>query len=129
MPSTGCLSRMARRVLVHHRRISHRWRRAMTGLILQGLDRAEAPSPAQATSMLAAVGGRWWAVYLGGPDSGGSGWGKATVDAYHAAGIDAFLPLYVGHQQASLLTPTEALATAQEAVSLMHDFGFAGGTV
>ena len=38
---------------------------------LQGLDRATAPSAAAAKKMLDAIGGRWWNVYIGGPESGG----------------------------------------------------------
>ena len=65
---------------------------------LQGLDRAAAPPPATAKRMLAEIGGRWWNVYIGGPESGGSGWTPALVREYVRHGIDRFMLTYVGRQ-------------------------------
>jgi peptidoglycan hydrolase-like protein with peptidoglycan-binding domain len=49
---------------------------------LQGLDRAAAPPPAKAKQMLDSISGGWWNVYIGGPESGGSGWTPSLQKSY-----------------------------------------------
>src|SRR5919112_1861087 len=101
---------------------------------VQGLDRAGAPPAATAKKMLDAIGGRWWNVYIGGPYSGGSGWGPATVREYVRHGIDRFMLTYVGQQDGG---PTPGLrggkptrdqgrADAQEALRIAKGYGYSG---
>jgi Domain of unknown function (DUF1906)/Putative peptidoglycan binding domain len=91
---------------------------------LQGLDRAAAPTPAQATAMLAAIGGSWWNVYMGGPRSGGSGWTPSSVESYVAAGIGGFMLTYVGRQDQDVLTADLGAQDGAEACGMAAAFGY-----
>ena len=101
---------------------------------VQGLDRAGAPPAATAKKMLDAIGGRWWNVYIGGPYSGGSGWGPATVREYVRHGIDRFMLTYVGQQdggptpglRGGKLTRDQGRADAQEALRIAKGYGYSG---
>ena len=93
-----------------------------------GLDRATAPSAAEAVAALTDVGGNWWAVYIGGPRSAGIGWTPDLVRGYAQAGIREFLPVYVGRQAGDRLTMDRGLADGDEAVGLLVDFGWAPPT-
>lgn len=92
----------------------------------QGLDRAAAPSAAQARKMLQAIGGRWWNVYVGGPQSGGSGWTPELVADYVRHGIDRFMLTYVGQQHGGRLTADQGHHDGAEALALARRFGYHG---
>jgi len=92
----------------------------------QGLDRAAAPSAAQARKMLQAIGGRWWNVYIGGPQSGGSGWTPELVADYVRHGIDRFMLTYVGQQHGGTLTAAQGHHDGAEALALAKRFGYHG---
>jgi hypothetical protein len=95
-------------------------------MVVQGLDRAQAPSAATAKRMLAEIGGRWWNVYIGGPESGGSGWTPALVQEYVRHGIDRFMLTYVGRQSHGPLTRTQGKADALDALAIAKKFGYTG---
>ena len=92
----------------------------------QGLDRATAPDPAKAKQMLDSIGGRWWNVYIGGPESGGHGWTPALVKEYVKHGIDRFMLTYVGRQHNGPLTHAQGRADGLEAVRIAKAFGYSG---
>ncbi len=96
-------------------------------MAVQGLDRAVAPAPATAKKMLEKVGGRWWNVYIGGPESGGHGWTPALVNEYVKHGIDRFMLTYVGRQKRGPLTQAQGRADGLEAVRIAKSFGYSGG--
>ena len=73
-------------------------------MTLHGLDRDGAPDPGLAKKMLEDIGGTWWNVYMGGPESGGSGWTPGLLSQYKDHGINQFLLSYVGWQ--SLCSPS-----------------------
>lgn len=93
---------------------------------VQGLDRAAAPPAAQAKQMLDAVGGRWWNVYIGGPQSGGSGWTPELVADYVRHGINRFMLTYVGQQHGGTLTAAQGRHDGAEALALARRFGYHG---
>jgi hypothetical protein len=93
---------------------------------VQGLDRAAAPSAATAKRMLAEIGGRWWNVYIGGPESGGSGWTPALVKDYVRHGIDRFMLTYVGRQSRGPLTSKQGKADGLDALAIAKKFGYSG---
>jgi hypothetical protein len=92
----------------------------------QGLDRATAPDAAKAKQMLDSIGGRWWNVYIGGPESGGHGWTPAVVREYVKHGIDRFMLTYVGRQHNGPLTRPQGRADGLEAVRIAKAFGYSG---
>src|SRR3954469_14449636 len=92
----------------------------------QGLDRATAPTPQQAKRMLDSIGGQWWNVYIGGPESGGHGWSPALVADYVRHGIDRFMLTYVGRQKRGPLTAAQGQADAREALKLAGSYGYTG---
>jgi len=92
----------------------------------QGLDRATAPPPAKAKQMLEKIGGRWWNVYIGGPESGGHGWTPALVNEYVKQGIDRFMLTYVGRQKRGPLTQAQGRADGLEALRIAKSFGYSG---
>lgn len=95
-------------------------------MALQGLDRAAAPPPQKAKQMLDAIGGGWWNVYIGGPESGGSGWTPSVVKSYAQQGIRKFMLTYVGRQWDGPLTRKQGRADAQDALALATSFGYSG---
>jgi hypothetical protein len=95
-------------------------------MALQGLDRAAAPAPDKAKQMLDAISGGWWNVYVGGPESGGSGWTPALVNAYVKQGIRHFMLTYVGRQWNGPLTRKQGQADAADALALAQKFGYSG---
>jgi peptidoglycan hydrolase-like protein with peptidoglycan-binding domain len=92
----------------------------------QGLDRAAAPPAAKAKQMLDAIRGRWWNVYIGGPQSGGSGWTPELVREYAQHGIDRFMLTYVGQQKGGTLTAAQGQHDGAEALALARRFGYSG---
>jgi peptidoglycan hydrolase-like protein with peptidoglycan-binding domain len=92
----------------------------------QGLDRAVAPAPAMAKRMLDTINGRWWNVYIGGPESGGHGWGPDVVRQYARQGIDRFMLTYVGRQSRGPLTRAQAEADAMDALEIARGYGYTG---
>ncbi|HEU4702724.1 MAG TPA: glycoside hydrolase domain-containing protein [Conexibacter sp.] len=92
----------------------------------QGLDRAAAPPAAKAKQMLDAIGGRWWNVYIGGPESGGSGWTPDLVRDYVRHGIDRFMLTYVGQQHGGTLTAAQGRHDGAEALAIARRFGYRG---
>jgi Domain of unknown function (DUF1906)/Putative peptidoglycan binding domain len=92
----------------------------------QGLDRAVAPAPAMAKRMLEAINGRWWNVYIGGPESGGHGWSPEVVRRYARQGIDRFMLTYVGRQSRGPLTRTQGQADAWDALEIARGYGYTG---
>jgi hypothetical protein len=94
---------------------------------LHGLDRDGAPDPGVAKKMLEDVGGTWWNVYMGGPESGGSGWTPELLRQYKDHGISHFLLSYVGRQlgQVAQLTASQGERDGAEACQLAVRFGFA----
>jgi Domain of unknown function (DUF1906)/Putative peptidoglycan binding domain len=95
-------------------------------MALQGLDRAAAPPAATAKRMLDAIGGEWWNVYIGGPESGGHGWTPELVREYADQGVDRFMLTYVGRQSRGPLTKSQGTADGLEAISLARRFGYTG---
>lgn len=94
---------------------------------LHGLDRDGAPDPGVAKKMLEDVGGTWWNIYMGGPESGGSGWTPGLLRQYKDHGITHFLLSYVGRQSGhvSQLTVSQGAQDGAEACQLAAQFGFA----
>ena len=93
---------------------------------LQGLDRATAPSAAAAKKMLDAIGGRWWNVSIGGPESGGHGWARAVLEDYARHGIERFMLTYVGRQWNGPLSRAQGDADAADALKRARRFGYTG---
>jgi peptidoglycan hydrolase-like protein with peptidoglycan-binding domain len=93
---------------------------------VQGLDRAAAPEPATARKMLDKIGGRWWNVYIGGPESGGHGWTPELVREYVRHGIDRFMLTYVGRQSRGPLTAAQGRVDGLEALRIARAFGYTG---
>jgi glycoside hydrolase-like protein len=91
---------------------------------LQGLDKDVAPPAATAKRMLDAIGGRWWNVYIGGPESGGVGWTPRLLEEYAAHGIERFMLTYVGRQAGGPLTRRQGRADAHDAVQIAKGFGY-----
>jgi len=96
-------------------------------MALHGLDRDGAPDPGLAKKMLEDIGGTWWNVYMGGPESGGSGWTPGLLSQYKDHGITHFLLSYVGRQSGhvSQLTVSQGEQDGAEACQLAAQFGFA----
>jgi hypothetical protein len=92
----------------------------------QGLDKDVAPAPQQAKRMLDSIGGRWWNVYIGGPESGGHGWTPALVNEYVRHGIDRFMLTYVGRQKRGPLTRPQGRKDGLEALRIAKSFGYIG---
>ena len=95
-------------------------------MAVQGLDRAVAPPADKARQMLDSIGGRWWNVYVGGPESGGHGWTPALVREYVEHGIDRFMLTYVGRQRRGPLTRAQGQADAHDALRIARSFGYSG---
>src|ERR1700722_4370188 len=96
-------------------------------MALHGLDTSGAPDPDVAKKMLGDIGGTWWNVYIGGPESGGSGWTPDLIRLYEDRGISHFLLSYVGRQSGhvSRLTVSQGEQDGAEACQLAEGFGFA----
>src|SRR5262245_46625294 len=94
-------------------------------MTVHGLDKDAAPEPGMAKKMLEDIGGTWWNVYMGGPESRGSGWTPALLERYKNHGITHFLLTYVGRQQheISLLTFSQGERDGNEACQLAAHFG------
>ena len=90
----------------------------------QGLDRAVAPPPATAKKMLDTIDGRWWNVYIGGPESGGHGWSPDLVRQYARQGIDRFMLTYVGRQSHGPLTRAQGQTDGREALAIAKSYGY-----
>src|SRR4051812_24853668 len=96
-------------------------------MALQGLDRATAPDAPTARRMLDKIGGRWWNVYIGGPESGGHGWSPELIKAYTQHGIDHFMLTYVGRQwPRGPLTGAQGHADALNALQIARGYGYSG---
>jgi hypothetical protein len=95
---------------------------------VQGLDRAAAPPAAQAKQMLDAIGGRWWNVYIGGPQRApaGASWTPALVADYVRHGVDRFMLTYVGQQHGGTLTAAQGHRDGAEALAIARRFGYHG---
>ena len=93
-------------------------------MALQGLDRATAPAPDMAKRMLDQIGGGWWNVYIGGPESGGHGWSAEVVREYARHGIDHFMLTYVGRQHKGPLTASQGKADAIDALRIANGYGY-----
>jgi Domain of unknown function (DUF1906)/Putative peptidoglycan binding domain len=93
---------------------------------LQGLDRAVAPPAATAKRMLDAMGGHWWNVYIGGPESGGHGWTPELVREYAEHDVDRFMLTYVGRQSRGPLNHGQGEADGRDAVAVARRFGYSG---
>jgi peptidoglycan hydrolase-like protein with peptidoglycan-binding domain len=96
-------------------------------MAVHGLDRAQAPAAGEAKRMLDAVNGRWWNVYIGGPQSGGSGWTPGLVNTYVKQGIDRFMLTYVGRQKGDPLSRSQGRADGDDAMRIAKSFGYSGG--
>jgi Domain of unknown function (DUF1906)/LysM domain len=96
-------------------------------MALHGLDASGAPDPDVAEKTLNEIGGTWWNVYIGGPESGGSGWSPSLLRQYEDRGIRRFLLTYVGRQSGhvSRLTVSQGEQDGAEACQLAERFGFA----
>jgi hypothetical protein len=95
-------------------------------MTVHGLDTAAAPEAGVAKKMLEDVGGTWWNVYMGGPESSGSGWTPDRLRQYKDHGITHFLLTYVGRQgpeQSSLLTFDQGKSDGREACEMAANFG------
>ncbi len=93
---------------------------------VQGLDKDRAQPAGKARRMLDAIGGRWWNVYIGGPESGGHGWTPGLVREYVNHGIDRFMLTYVGRQSHGPLTHDQGEADAHDALQTARTFGYTG---
>jgi hypothetical protein len=96
-------------------------------MAVQGLDRATAPTADMAKRMLDQIGGRWWNVYIGGPESGGHGWSPALVKEYVRHGIEHFMLTYVGRQHHGPLTTAQGKIDAVEALRIAAGYGYSSG--
>ncbi|HMJ94794.1 MAG TPA: glycoside hydrolase domain-containing protein [Thermoleophilaceae bacterium] len=94
-------------------------------MTLQGLDRQVAPAADLAKRMLDQIGGGWWNVYIGGPESG-PGWSPEVVREYARHGIDHFMLTYVGRQKHGPLTAAQGKADAIEALKIAESYGYSG---
>jgi hypothetical protein len=79
-----------------------------------------------AKDMLAAVGGSWWNVYIGGPAFVGSGWTPQAVAAYVQHGIKQFMLTYVGRQKHGPLTRPQGVTDGRDALQIALSFGYSG---
>ena len=95
-------------------------------MALQGLDRATAPAPDMAKRMLDQIGGGWWNVYIGGPQSGGHGWTPEVLKEYARHGVNHFMLTYVGRQESGPLTAAQGKADAIDALKIASSFGYSG---
>ena len=95
-------------------------------MAIQGLDRDLAPPPATAKQMLDLIGGRWWNVYIGGPESAGRGWNPDVVKAYARQGIERFMLTYVGRQWDGPLTRAQGRTDALDALRIAKSYGYEG---
>jgi peptidoglycan hydrolase-like protein with peptidoglycan-binding domain len=95
-------------------------------MALQGLDRATAPAADMAKRMLDQIGGGWWNVYIGGPESGGHGWSAEVVREYARHGINHFMLTYVGRQKHGPLTAAQGKADAIDALRIAESYGYSG---
>ena len=93
----------------------------------QGLDRAATPDAATARRMLDAIDGRWWNVYIGGPEAASHTWTPAVVADYVRHGIDRFMLTYVGRQSRGPLTRAQGKADAADAIKIARRFGYGDG--
>src|ERR1700743_2620801 len=98
----------------------------MTAAPLHGLDKDQAQDPDLAKKMLDDIGGTWWNVYMGGPETGGHGWTPDLIRRYEARGITQFLLTYVGRQsgEAARLTVSQGQLDGAAACQLAAQFGF-----
>jgi peptidoglycan hydrolase-like protein with peptidoglycan-binding domain len=94
-------------------------------MAVQGLDRAFPPDAATAKRMLAKIGGRWWNVYIGGPQATHA-WKPADLTAYLHHGIDRFMLTYVGRQEGGPLTRAQGTKDADDALRIARSFGYSG---
>ncbi len=79
-----------------------------------------------AKRMLDQIGGGWWNVYIGGPESGGHGWSPEVVREYARHGIDHFMLTYVGRQEKGPLTAAQGKADAIDALKIAGTYGYSG---
>ena len=94
---------------------------------IHGLDRQSEPGGAAvAKRMLDQIGGRWWNIYIGGPNFRGKGWSPAQVQDYVRHGIDHFMLTYVGRQAGGTLTRTQGEADARDALGIAARYGYSG---
>lgn len=86
------------------------------------LDRAQAPTLAQAQAALAEIGGKAWAYYLGGAGhfKDRTSYTPRLIGLYHKAGIQT-LPIYAGAQ--SRFSRNRGLTDAKDAASRARNFG------
>ena len=76
--------------------------------------------------MLDQIGGGWWNVYIGGPESGGHGWTPEIFREYVRHGIDRFMLTYVGRQKSGPLTAAQGKADAIDALKIAERYGYTG---
>src|SRR4051812_50145556 len=94
---------------------------------IHGLDRQSEPGGAAvAKRMLDQIGGRWWNIYIGGPNFRGKGWSPAQVQEYVRHGIDHFMLTYVGRQAGGTLTRPQGEAGARDALGVAGRDGYSG---
>ena len=74
--------------------------------------------------MLDQIGGGWWNVYIGGPESGGHGWSPEVVREYARHGINHFMLTYVGRQHKGPLTAAQGKADAIDALKIANSYGY-----
>lgn len=87
------------------------------------LDRAFAPSQADAQKLKDRHGVAVWGVYVGGPFYTLNGWQPADVQRLSDLDMQ-FLPTYVGQQTGGVLTSGQGEADAVDALSCMARFGW-----
>ncbi len=92
-------------------------------MALQGLDKDDPPAPEVAKRMLDAIGGRWWGVYIGGPEATHA-WTPGDVAGYVQHGIENFMLTYVGRQKAGPLTHPQGQTDGRAAMGLLKTFGY-----
>lgn len=98
-------------------------------------DAAYAPTAVAAARISQNNGGAGWAVYIGGARNGGVGWTPDVVRNMALAGVQDFLPIWVGPQilpaqninDASLLSYGKGGLDAQSVIALLKIFGFGVG--
>ena len=76
--------------------------------------------------MLDQIGGGWWNVYIGGPESGGHGWSPEVVREYARHGINHFMLTYVGRQHKGPLTAAQGKADAIDALKIAEQLRLQG---
>jgi peptidoglycan hydrolase-like protein with peptidoglycan-binding domain len=94
-------------------------------MALQGLDRQVAPPAELGKRMLDQIGGGWWNVYIGGPQSG-PGWTPEILREYVSHGVDRFMLTYVGRQKSGPLTAAQGKADAVDALKIAERYGYSG---